>query len=167
MVCECKQNLHPGFCVRLAKTSFQETTKLSGIKNRFSCLLWFSKVVFIKMEISKALRRAYMSMKELPPQQQSYNCLLLFLNSALGCSLINGVPHEHSISRLRAPKQSLRKHSIACISIAAACCYGLLIIIVFIFYLAHLYWTSSAISLFISCWGEHGDEWDGVNASRY
>ena len=29
-------------------------------------------------------------MKELPHQQLSYNCLLLFLNSALGCSLING-----------------------------------------------------------------------------
>lgn len=33
-----------------------------------------------------------MLMKELPHQQLRYNCLLLLLNSAFGCSLINGTP---------------------------------------------------------------------------
>ena len=36
--------------------------------------------------------QAHMLMKELPHQQLRYNCLLLFLNSAFGCSLINGTP---------------------------------------------------------------------------
>lgn len=82
--------LAAGISHQASRTSLWETTEVSGRENRFSCRLWFSKVVFL-LKWKYPRLYAGLTCRRKSCLTNSWALIVVaFLNSALGRSLTNG-----------------------------------------------------------------------------